>query len=178
MLKVEPPYAFWIPPSSFLLQVIGIFLNADIDEYLLPNFLLRHQDNRGIPITEAYWRQSVSWVLVLVQRCPLLYIWTWPWRSAMPGWLSWDCPVDTLSQSPWPAPTAWHRSSGQVSWPSSCRDVAGLSCSSIPGGTSPSRDTLTPQTFSSSWQILQCLDPDCRIRPLMKVPRECQRILF
>lgn len=122
----------------------------------------------------AYPRQSVSWVLVLVQRCPLLYEHGLEVQLCQAGFPE----IALYTRFPRAGglpPTAWHRSSGQVSWPSSCRDAAGLSCSSIPGGTSPSRDTLTPQTFSSSWQTLQCLDPGCRILPLMKVPRKHQR---
>lgn len=128
----------------------------------------------------AYPRQSVSWALVLVQRFPLLYEHSYSnievqlCQAGFPEFALYTCFPRACGLSP----TVWHRSSGQVSWPSSCRDAAGLSCSSIPGGTSPSRDTLTPQTFSSSWQILQCLDPDCRTRPWMKAPRKCQRLLF
>lgn len=76
------------------------------------------------------------------------------------------------------SPTAWHRSSGPAAGPALCTGAAWLSCSSIPVGTSPSQDILTPRTSSSSWQIPQCPDPDYRIHPWMKVPKIFWRILL
>lgn len=64
------------------------------------------------------------------------------------------------------------RSSCQVWEPSSCTVSGGRSCFSIPGGTSPSQGTHSPQTSSIVWQSLQCLCPSSWTPPCWPLPKK------